>query len=204
MNILQEYWILTLVIIIVLLTAGAWIYHKISQLLSSSYMKKKRRQGAKGEAYAKKFLLKNHYKIIREQPGIQACLYIDGKKREYSIRADFLVEKDGESAVVEVKTGTTAIDPLYRYTRRQLLEYSVFYDVNKILFFNAETMELKEIEFKKLNIVSDRQNKIHFFTYFKLILAAFFIGGVSALLLIICFYEKFKKIIEFLNLHTGG
>ena len=203
MNIIQEYWILTLVIIVVLLITGAWIYYRISQLLSSSYMKKKRRQGARGEMYAKKFLLKNHYKIIREQPGIQACIYIDGEKKEYTIRADFLVEKNGESAIVEVKTGTTAIDPLYRYTRRQLLEYSVFYNVNKVLFFNAETMELKEIEFKKRNIVSNQKNKINFISYCKLILTTFIIGGISAILLIICFFEYFKKIIEYFNFHTS-
>jgi hypothetical protein len=167
-------------------------------------MKKKQRQGARGEVYAKNFLLKKHYKIIREQPGIQACMYIDGKKKEYTIRADFLVEKDGESAIVEVKTGTKAIDPLYRYTRRQLLEYSVFYNVSKILFFNAETMELKQIEFKKLNILSNQKNKIPFIRYCKLILTTFIIGGFTALLLIICFYENFKKFIDFLNLHTAG
>ena len=106
-------------------------------------------------------------------------MWIDGKEVVYDVRADFLVRKNGETSIVEVKTGSVAIDPTSIHTRRQLLEYSVLYDVDSILFFDAENSEIMTIQF------SQEESSLIFIKPF---IIGGAVGGILVLLSFITFF----------------
>ena len=82
-----------------------------------------KRKGRKGEGIAVKLLNKAGYEIIDEQVSFPGFLFENNNKVEYLVKPDFLVEKDGEKYIAEVKTGASALIQ-NRNTRRQILEYS--------------------------------------------------------------------------------
>lgn len=126
---------------------GAFFFHKLSSFFRARTITRRRERGEEGEVIAKKFLLKHGYDIIQEQPRHSAALLVDGEERKYEVRADFLVERKRRRYIVEVKTGKVATNPASSNTRRQLLEYSRIYDVDGLLFFNAESKKIMTIAF---------------------------------------------------------
>ncbi len=60
------------------------------------------------------------------------------------MRADYLVERHGVRAVVDVKTGAVA-NPSSRGTRRQILEYAWVYGVSEAYLFDADEERLHRI-----------------------------------------------------------
>ncbi len=104
-------------------------------------------QGRKGEKRAREELLRLGFVIVEEQPRVEAVLVIDGEEHPYTVRGDFLVERGGERALVEVKTGSTATDPLYAPTRRQLREYDALFHVKTLYLLNGKTLTLQRITF---------------------------------------------------------
>ena len=71
------------------------------------------------------------------------------------ITADYLVEKDGRKAIVEVKTGKES-RATHRHTRRQLLEYRIAFSVDAIYLYDAERERLHEIDFEPMLKTSKR------------------------------------------------
>ena len=67
-----------------------------------------------------------------------------GEESPFTVRADYLVERQGVRAVVEVKTGAVA-DPSSRGTRRQILEYAWVYGVTEVYLFDADAQRLHSI-----------------------------------------------------------
>ena len=105
-----------------------------------------KRKGIKGEKDAIKLLKKNGYEILSYQHKMKGYLYEDGKKIFYLVRPDFLVRKNYENYVAEVKTGLSAFIG-ERNTRRQLLEYSKLYNSDKVLLVDLTRKSIKVIEF---------------------------------------------------------
>jgi len=126
---------------------GAFLYYKLSSFLNARTITRRRERGERGEEIAKKFLIKRGYAIIKEQPRHSSALIVDGEEVKYEVRADFLVERRRRRYIVEVKTGKVATNPASSSTRRQLLEYSRIYDVDGLLFFNAELKKIMTITF---------------------------------------------------------
>lgn len=126
---------------------GAFLFHKLSSFFRARTINHRRERGEQGEVLAKKFLIKHGYEIIQEQPRHSAALLVDGEERKYEVRADFLVARRRRRYVVEVKTGKVATNPASSNTRRQLFEYSRVYDVDGLLFFNAESRKIMTIAF---------------------------------------------------------
>ena len=148
---------LIIIALIICFLAGAYLYYKFNKFQSKRKIQKLRKRGEKGEEKAKKYLLKHGYKIIEEQPEHDAELFIDEQLHKYKVRADFLVEYKGVTSIVEVKTGNKATDPASIQTRRQLLEYSLIYKVDQLLFFDAETFTLHSIRFPENQIQEEKQ-----------------------------------------------
>ena len=103
-------------------------------------------KGKKAEKRAANILIKNNYKIIKEQEVIYGFLYENNKKIMYKIIPDFLVEKDGLRLLAEVKTGNSA-NIENRYTRRQLLEYSHLLNTDFSLLIDTDKEIIKTINF---------------------------------------------------------
>ncbi len=105
-----------------------------------------KRKGRKGEGDAIKLLNSEGYKIIDEQVSFPGFLFENNKKVEYLVKPDFLVEKNGEKFIAEVKTGASAFIQ-NRNTRRQILEYSHLNQNKTVLLIDIENKKIKKIDF---------------------------------------------------------
>jgi len=105
-----------------------------------------RRRGAKGEQFAVDLLSENGYRILSTQIPFDGTIEVDSEPLEFSTRVDYLVEKDGQKFLAEVKTGASA-SPSNILTRRQLLEYAQLSHSKKILLVDATAGKIREIEF---------------------------------------------------------
>ena len=108
-----------------------------------------RRRGAKGERFAVDLLSKNGYQILSTQIPLDGTIEVDSVPLEYNTRVDYLVEKDGQQFLAEVKTGASA-SPSNIITRRQLLEYAHLSHSRKVLLVDATAGKIKEIEFPRI------------------------------------------------------
>lgn len=109
--------------------------------------KKKFEGGKQGEIEAKKFLKHHGFKILQEQATRHAQMLVDDELHEFYVKADYIVKKHGKRALVEVKTGEKAIDPVSIDTRRQLLEYHTLYKPDELYLFDGEHKQLRRIIF---------------------------------------------------------
>ena len=105
-----------------------------------------KRKGRKGEGIAVKLLNKEGYEIIEEQVSFSGFLFEDNQKVEYLVKPDFLVKKNGEKFIAEVKTGASALIQ-NRNTRRQILEYSHLSQNKTVLLVDIENKKIKKIDF---------------------------------------------------------
>ena len=89
------------------------------------------------------------YTVLERQVRCVWWIEVDGEEEAVDLRADLLVERDGERFVVEVKTGVNAPDPAFPPTRRQLLEYSLAFAPYRILLVDIEEEEIMEVHFPR-------------------------------------------------------
>lgn len=89
------------------------------------------------------------YAIVDRQVRCLWWMEVDGEEEEVELRADLLVEKDGERFIAEVKTGTHAPNPTFPPTRRQLLEYRLAFDPYRLLLVDADAGEIREVCFPR-------------------------------------------------------
>ena len=68
---------------------------------------------------------------------------------EFTLIADYLVERDGRRWVAEVKTGERALDLRHGPTRRQMLEYRHAFDVDGVLLVDAEGQQITRVRFRE-------------------------------------------------------
>ncbi len=101
----------------------------------------------KGEILAESLLKKNGYRIVERQAVQPWDIFCDNDIHTVELRADLLVEKGGEVYVAEVKTGNSAPDLYNASTRRQLLEYSLAYDVDGVLLVDVEREAVQQVRF---------------------------------------------------------
>lgn len=82
--------------------------------------------------------------MVDDQVTREGELLVDGVATPFIVRADYLVERNGIRAVVEVKTGAVA-SPSSRATRRQVLEYAWIFGVTDVYLFDADREALHRI-----------------------------------------------------------
>lgn len=103
--------------------------------------------GRRGELHARALLAAAGYAIVDAQKTRRYRVRIDGKESLVDLRADFLVERRGETFVAEVKGGTVVNDPLHTPTRRQLLEYEVAFGVDGVLLVDTPRRKIWRVAF---------------------------------------------------------
>ena len=109
-----------------------------------------RRRGARavrGERDAERLLERLGYEVVDRQVCIEWAIACDGEDHLVELRADLLVERDGQRYVAEVKTGLMAPLLTNPATRRQLLEYCVAYQVDSVLLVDVEMQRVREVSF---------------------------------------------------------
>lgn len=105
------------------------------------------RRGEKLEKEAARFLRSKGFYVLKSQPEISYCIWEDGAEKQINITPDYLVEKNGQRYLVEVKSGKQAPGVSYAPTRRQLLEYVVASQTKGIYLLDMENKQLKQINF---------------------------------------------------------
>lgn len=98
------------------------------------------------EALAPAMLQRRGFEVLAEQVDCRYEFLVDGDPREATLRADMLAARDGKRYVVEVKTGKSG-KATHRGTRRQLLEYAMYYDVDAVLLLDADRDVVFEVTF---------------------------------------------------------
>jgi hypothetical protein len=104
-----------------------------------------------GERLAAEQLHALGYEIVGSQVSAEYPVRVDREDVTVGVRADYLVQKGGQTYVVEVKTGQNAPRIGTPATRRQLLEYRVAFDVDGVLLFDAEVGRVRSVAFPKLD-----------------------------------------------------
>ena len=105
-------------------------------------------KGRVGEKRAVSLLKNNGYQVLDKQFTIKGWLIKNGVRQSFIIRPDYLVKKNNEILIAEVKTGEAA-SILNISTRRQLLEYSNTHYSKKVLLIDVDKKNLYLIEFLK-------------------------------------------------------
>ena len=105
-------------------------------------------RGKIGERKAEKLLKKNGFRIIQKQFLIESALQVNNETKFFNVKPDFLVKKNNEIFIAEVKTGDSASIKNIS-TRRQLLEYSVINNSNRIILVDMSNQSISIINFLK-------------------------------------------------------
>ncbi len=100
------------------------------------------------ESQSESLLKEAGYSIFDRQVPGSITVRVDGEERVFELRADLIVGDGTRNFVAEVKTGERAPRLGHAATRRQLLEYSLAFDVDGILLVDADAEEIYEVEFE--------------------------------------------------------
>jgi hypothetical protein len=115
--------------------------------LGSRRAVRRARRWRAGEDEAAEMLTAAGYRIVERQATTWWYPVVDGEPCETEVRADYVVEADGELLVAEVKTGAEAPSVGHAATRRQLLEYLVAFGADGVLLVCPERGAIHRVEF---------------------------------------------------------
>ena len=111
---------------------------------------RRQQRARRGEERAQSLLRRAGFQIEVSQARESWWMLVDGHDVELQVRADYLVSRFRRTYVAEVKTGDLAPNPTYPPTRRQLLEYSLAFDVDGVLLVDMEAGEVLEVGFPEV------------------------------------------------------
>jgi type II secretory pathway pseudopilin PulG len=134
---------------LVALVATRWL----RQWRGSRRARRRAGRAVAGEDDAAGMLREAGYKIVARQARTWWTPLVDGEPYETEVRADYLVEADGELLVAEVKTGDEAPQLSTAATRRQLLEYHVAFEADGVLLVCPERGAIHRVDFPPLSRV---------------------------------------------------
>lgn len=103
-----------------------------------------------GEDDAEALLAEQGFVVVDRQVTHTWQMIVDGEVRDVRCRADLVVRPRRDKRaryVAEVKTGDRATEPTCPATRRQLLEYSMAFDVDGVLLLDMARRRIHTIEF---------------------------------------------------------
>lgn len=83
------------------------------------------RRGSRAERAALQLLKKEGFKLVDDSPRLQYALLIDGESQSFTITPDYLVRRDGQQYVVEVKRKDKGGTIRNGLVRRQVVEYAL-------------------------------------------------------------------------------
>lgn len=137
-----------LIIAVVAAALALWLAAWVRRWRGSARAKRRAARATAGEQLAAEILERAGYQIVERQARTAWVPYIDGEPCELELRADYLVEIKGAVFVAEVKTGDDAISIATAATRRQLLEYSIAFEVDGVLLVCPERNAIHRVEFR--------------------------------------------------------
>jgi hypothetical protein len=126
------------------LVLGAWFGSRVRRFWLRRRLARRWGRARRGEEQARGWLERHGFTVLDQQVSQTSFLVVDGEESPFAVRADYLVERNGVRAVVEVKTGAVA-NPSSRGTRRQILEYAWVFGVPEVYLFDADSQRLHRI-----------------------------------------------------------
>lgn len=133
-------------IVVAALGLAAWLALVVRRWWKARVLHARMAVASDGERLAAEWLEAQGHRVLTRQLTKRCVMHVDGRRAEYDIRADLLVQMGDERVIVEVKTGEAA-DPRLPATRRQLREYAAVFGVETVYLFDAGAMRLLRIEF---------------------------------------------------------
>ena len=104
-------------------------------------------RGQAGERRAEQLLRAQGYRVRARHVAGSYAVQVDGDVENIPLIADFIVERDGQRWVAEVKTGKQAPRVGHADTRRQMLEYQLAFEVPGVLLVDAEANRVHQVRF---------------------------------------------------------
>jgi membrane protein implicated in regulation of membrane protease activity len=121
----------------------------VRRWLRSRVAHRRARRALRGEKRAATLLRHHGYRVHDAQLATTYHPRLAGESWPVALRADYLVSRRGKHYIAEVKTGERAPSLGHPPTRRQLLEYSVAFDVDGVLLVDVESGLVQEVEFPR-------------------------------------------------------
>jgi len=135
------------VIAIAAAVVALWLAARLRAWRGSARAKARAARAGEGEDAAAALLEGAGYAIVERQARVTWAPLVDGAPVMMELRADYLVEGNGELLVAEVKTGDEAPSVTTAATRRQLLEYHVAFGADGVLLVCPERKAIHRIVF---------------------------------------------------------
>lgn len=143
----QNQLLITLALLLCGLVAFGWLVLRARRGLDRLRLARRFRRGAQGQARARAFLERRGFEVVAEEQTGTGVVEVDGHPEPYEVRVDYVTRRRGKLYGVEVKTGERATDPLYRPTRRQLLEYSRVFGFDGLYLLDMDARRLMQVTF---------------------------------------------------------
>ena len=126
-----------------------WLAATLRRWRGSRRARRRAARAGAGEDRAADLLVAAGFTIVERQACVDWAPLVDGEPCLTPLRADYLVELDGQMLVAEVKTGAAAPSITTAATRRQLLEYCIAFAADGVLLVCPERDEIHRIVFPR-------------------------------------------------------
>lgn len=136
-----------IVVAIAAAVIALWLAHAARRWRGSRRAKQRAARAGAGEDAAALLLADAGFAIVERQARVVWAPLVDGEPLHMELRADYLVEANGELLVAEVKTGDEAPSLETAATRRQLLEYHVAFAADGVLLVCPERGTIQRVVF---------------------------------------------------------
>ena len=133
---------------LVLCAAAIWLAFRVQRWLTRRRRQRRSARAQRAERDAAGLLEARGFEVLGHQVRQAWALTVDGRDLQLSLVADYIVERDGQRWVAEVKTGERSLDLHHGPTRRQLLEYRHAFGVEGVLLVDAEGQTLRDVRFQ--------------------------------------------------------
>lgn len=120
---------------------------RIDRARDSALRRRRSIYASEAELESESLLEAAGYTIFDRQVAGSITVLVDGAESTFSLRADLIVGDGERNFVAEVKTGERAPSLGHAATRRQLLEYSIAFDVDGVLLVDADAGLISEVAF---------------------------------------------------------
>lgn len=140
-------WTLAIVCCVLGLGLGALLSLRLRRLWERRATRARSARGQRGEARAAALLEQHGYEIVDRQRRISYAVQVGASERAVQLVLDFVVRRDGEELVAEVKTGPNAPRLAHEATRRQLLEYQLATRSARVLLIDPERATIETVAF---------------------------------------------------------
>jgi hypothetical protein len=136
-----------IVVAVVAAIVALWLAAALRRVRASRRAHRRADRASAGEHAAAALLRAAGYRIVARQARHVWTPIVDDRPHAIELRADYIVEADGERFVAEVKTGDQAPSLDVAATRRQLLEYRIAFEVDAVLLVCPEVEAIHRIDF---------------------------------------------------------